>query len=263
MGEHGTAPVKKATMQQVLDLQHEFGRVFQNIPFDTAKRILGNKTQIRRLIAEICKKIDIPTQSENILAQIPLLEKYYQKVYGIKLDLFEIAFPDNPQFPVIMVDDLSQDEDQIMDCIRIFFNKSVFNKSDGSVNLYEYMNPVALHINREAENKQVRQLQSGLVVFAHTGQNEPDSNHREKSYNVATAEGMQFMKFREYLRATGFHKYTKEYFMDKKGWTRTSSLWANSYLVVGDWGGGAAGLCARGGDVDDASPDGGPRELFQ
>ncbi|TSD03456.1 MAG: hypothetical protein Athens071416_137 [Parcubacteria group bacterium Athens0714_16] len=254
MERHGTSP-KKATTQQVLDLQHEFGRVFQNIPFDLAKKILSNKTQTRKLLTDVCKKLNIPFQSESILTQLPLLEKYYQEVYGITLDLSGITFPENPDFPVIMVDDLSQYEDQIMDCIQKFFNKP-----DSPVNLYKYKNPVAKNIDRESEKLQVRTLQSGLVVFAHKGGDEPDLLNM--SYNTTIEKKIQFMKYREYLRATGFHRFTKGYFMDRNGWTRTSSLWFDGYLVIGSWFDGDAELCADSDNVDRTHPYDGPRQLF-
>ncbi|MFA5838732.1 MAG: hypothetical protein WC849_02235 [Candidatus Paceibacterota bacterium] len=195
-----------------------------------------------------------------ILTQLPLLEQYYQEVYGITLDLSKIVFPERLDFPAIMVDDLSQNEDEIMDCIQKFFNKP-----ETPVNLYKYKNPVSENIDRESEKLQLRKTQSGLVVFAHTGQDEPDDKHRRKSYDMAVAENLTFAKYREYLRMTGFHKYTKGYFMDKVGWTRTSSLWIGGYLVFGSWFGGSAELYAvagGGGVVDSTSPDDGPRQLF-
>ena len=201
--------------------------------------------------------LDIPFQSEIVLVQIPFLEKYYQEVYRIKLDLSEIVFPEHPDFPAIMVDDLSQNEDEIMKCIQKFFNKPGV-----PVNLYKYKNPVAENIDRKSEELQVRQLQSGLVVFAHTGQDKPDTIHRDKSYNMAVAENLTFAKYREYLRMTGFHKFTKGYFMDKNGWTHTSSLWTDGYLVDGSWFDGLAKLCAGSGHVGSTGPGDGPRQLF-
>lgn len=252
MKEHGTKP---ATDEQKIEIQYEFAKAIRNLPFNTAQKILKDKPQTKRFIQKICKDLSISFQSENILTQLPLLEKYYEEVYGIKLDLSEITFPEHPDFPAIMVDDLSQDEDQIMDCIQKYFNKS-----DNPVNLYKYKNPVTTNINRESEKLQTRTLQSGLVVFAHKGGDEPDLLNM--SYNTAIEKKIQFAKYREYLRMTGFHKYTKGYFMDRKGWTRTSSLWPGGYLVCGDWYGGGAGLCAGSGSVGLTSPCRGPRQLF-
>ena len=223
------------------------------------QQVVDNKLA-RKNLCEFIKKIcpDFITKTKlNILTQIPLLEKYYQEVYGIKLNLSEIVFPEHPDFPAVMVDDLSQDEDKIMDCIQKYFNKT-----ESPVNLYKYKNPVAENIDRESEKLQVRTLQSGLVVFAHTGQNEPDTIHRNKSYNIAVSENLTFAKYREYLRMTGFHKYTKGYFMDKKGWTRTSSLWTDGFLVFGYWHDGYAKLSADFGLVDITNLNTGPRQLF-
>jgi len=253
--EHGTKTVKIATDEQKIEIQYEFAKAIRNLPFNTAQKILKDKKQTKNFIQKICKDLSIPFQSEDILFQIPLLEKYYQEVYGITLDLSEIQFPENPNFPAIMVDDLSQDEDEIMDCIQKFFNKPSF-----PVNLYKYRNPVATNIDRESEKSQIRTLQSGLVVFAHKGGDEPDLLNM--SYNTAVERKILFMKYREYLRATGFHKYTKGYFMDRKGWTRTSSLWLYGCLVFGFWNDDFAGLYAFNSDVEHTNPGSGPRQLF-
>ena len=223
------------------------------------QQIINNKSARQNLsnfIKNNCP--DFMTKSKlNILTQIPLLEKYYQEVYGIILDLSEIVFPEHLNFPAIMVDVLSQDEDQIMGCIRKFFSTQ-----EHPINLYKYKNPIAENIDRKSEGLQVRQTQSGLVVFAHTGQDEPDDKHRNKSYNMAVAENLTFAKYREYLRMTGFHRYIKGYFMDRKGWTRTSSLWLDGCLVRGRRDDVHARLFAAGGNVFSTDPGGGPRQLF-
>ena len=259
MKEHGTETNarKIATDEQKIEIQYEFTKAIRKIPFNTAQKILKDKPQTRKFIQKICKDLSIPIQPDHILTQVLLLEKYYQEVYRIKLDLSEIVFPEHPDFPAIMVDVLSQDEDEIMEAIQKFFNKS-----ETPVNLYKYKSPVAENIDRKSEELQVRPLQSGLVVFAHTGQDKPDTIHRDKSYNMAVAENLTFAKYREYLRMTGFHKFTKGYFMDKNGWTRTSSLWAGGCLVDGSWVGGLAKLCAGSGHVGSTGPGDGPRQLF-
>jgi hypothetical protein len=61
---------------------------------------------------------------------------------------------------------------------------------------------------------------------------------------------------------TGFHKFTKGYFMDKVGWTRTSNLWSDGYLVHGLWRGGHSELWLSNGYRDSRHSDSGPRELF-
>lgn len=252
---NGTNPIEKTSGPQMNELLYMWGNIFKKMPSKTAKKILGSPRESRRFLTEICKKFDIPYQSEHTLTQLPLLEKYYQEVYGITLDLSEIVFPENQEFSSIMVDDLSQDEDQVMDCI-----KNYFNKKESPVNLYKYKNPVAENIDRESEKLQIRQLQSGLVVFAHKGGDEPDLLNM--SYNTAVENKIQFAKYREYLRMTGFHRFIKGYFMDRKGWTRTSSKWTDGYLVDGYWDDGRARLYAGPSFVGLARSNGGPRQLF-
>ena len=245
-----------ATPANILGTTAKFFRLMEKegVFLKDLQQIIDNKSVRQKFIIFVK---DISIQSKNIFAQIPLLEKYYQEVYGITLDLSEILFPENSDFPAIMVDVLSQDEDEIMEAIQKFFNKS-----ETPVNLYKYKSPVAENIDRDSEKLQARQLQSGLVVFAHTGQDEPDDKHRNKSYNMAVAENLTFAKYREYLRMTGFHKFTKGYFMDKNGWTRTSSLWSDGCLVNGLWHDGLAKLYADYGNVDYTDPSNGPRQLF-
>ncbi|MBU3968998.1 hypothetical protein KJ991_02160 [Patescibacteria group bacterium] len=245
-----------ATPANILGTTAKFFRLMEKegVFLKDFQQIIDNKSVRQKFIIFVK---DISIQSKNIFAQTPLLEKYYQEVYGITLDLSEIVFPEHPDFPAIMVDDLSQNEDEIMECIQKFFNKP-----GAPVNLYKYKNPVAENIDRKSEELQVRQLQSGLVVFAHTGQDEPDDKHRKKSYSMAIVEKLMFAKYREYLRMTGFHKFIKGYFMDKNGWTRTSSLWADGYLVVGYWVDDNAELYADSGHVDYTHPSDGPRQLF-
>jgi hypothetical protein len=246
---------KLATDDQKIEIQYEFAKAIRKIPFSTAQKILKNKTETRKFIQKICKDLSIPIQSEKILTLIPSLEKYYADVYGTTIDLSEMIFPEN--CPAYMAfDHRAGNEDEVMEALKKFFHKE-----DNQVNLYKYRNPISGNINRE-EEKKVSPRPAGLYVVGHSGEDEPDVIHRKKSYNMAVAEKLIFATGWEYLLLTGFHKYAKGYFMDKKGWTRTSSLWVGGSLVRGCWNDDDSWLYLVNGSVDSTIPNCGPRQLF-
>ncbi|MCP4355783.1 MAG: hypothetical protein GY793_09180, partial [Proteobacteria bacterium] len=86
--------------------------------------------------------------------------------------------------------------------------------------------------------------------------------HLGESYDDAISAGYSFANAREYLLITGFHKFIKSKFMDKKAWTRTSTLWSDGYLVDGSWLDAIRGLKLRGGARVHRLAGGGPRELI-
>lgn len=175
------------------------------------------------------------------------LEQYFREVFGYTLDLSGVVFPNKEGFASYMAVPTDLDEDQIFSRITTYFK----------VGRYAWRSPVASNINREVEQKRPQ----GLYVFAHRGGDEPDAEHRNKSYDDATEEGMTFMNSKEYLLATGFHHWSNGHFMDVNGWTRTSSLWSDGYLVYGYWIPSDGELYLSHGYRDNRNPDGGPREL--
>lgn len=195
------------------------------------------------LVAEVLNKL---AGRKHSCAE--LLERYFREVLGYALDLTGVVFPEKASFPVYMAVPTDLNEDQIFNRITAHFN----------VGQYAWRLPVASNINREVEQKRPK----GLYVFAHVGGDEPDAKHLGKSYDDAMQANMTFMNPKEYLLATGFHRWLKDHFMDVKGWTRTSSLWSDGDLVYGRFDSGSSKLCLNDGDRDDRDPDGGPRELF-
>jgi hypothetical protein len=149
-----------------------------------------------------------------------LLEKYFQDVYGYRLDLTGVTFPEKEGFTAYMAVSPDLDEDTIKKCLTRYFKVNPYARG-----------PVA-DINNELGQKRP----PDLYTFAHRGGDEPDDIHRNKSYDDATAEeGLVFLNPKEYLLANGFHRYVSGYFMDRKGWTRTSSLWPGGRLVYDRW----------------------------
>ena len=196
--------------------------------------------------------MQLPIQNDDAVLAKSFLIDYYQKVYGIDIsEIYEMKFPDNKKFAHYMAVSPKINENQIMEALKAYFK----------INLGMYKSPVAKNINR-AEEVKIQQRPSGLYVFAHKGEDEPDAEHLGKSYDDAVAAKVVFANAKEYLLMTGFHKFTKGYFMDKKGWTRTASLWSDGCLVGGGWRGDDSGLWLGSGGRDYRRSDSGPRELF-
>lgn len=180
--------------------------------------------------------------------QAELLEQYFSEVLSYTLELSSVVFPEKEGFATYMAVPMDLDEDEIMKRITSHFK----------VNPYSWLSPIASNINRKVEQKRPQ----GLYVFAHCGGDEPDAKHLGKSYDDAMEVNMTFMNPKEYLLATGFHRWLKNHFMDVKGWTRTSSLWSDGGLVCGFWSPSSGRLCLNFGIRDSRFSDSGPRELF-
>lgn len=243
--------IKILSPAQLVDLQRLAGKALMTMPKSEADKILSTDANQKAFIRKIKNLYydSIKNQKEMVTNQIASLIDYYQKVYGIDVsEISTMEFPEHDSLQTFMVVSPLLNEDQIMMAQKKYFN----------INLYRYQDPSADAIDRSKE--QLRP--NGLYVFGHSGQDEPDILHRNKSYNDATAEKIIFANAKEYLLMTGFHKFTKGYFMDRNGWTHTSSLWSGGYLVGGDWSSGRSKLCLHGGNVDRRDSNCGPRQLI-
>lgn len=92
---------------------------------------------------------------------------------------------------------------------------------------------------------------------------ESDPKHKGKSYNDFIVEkDRSYMTMRQYLLM--FIKVYQESgkCLDRKGWTRTASLWSDGSLVYGHWCSDFSGLWLHGGYRDGRDADDGPREQF-
>ncbi len=238
------------TVLQLLGLANDVGT-------EVARYIVGGgmtKDRLQALPLEDRKRIarEIAHQylqlvPEPVQAAKELLAKFFQELFGMKIDLGKIHFPTREGFNAFMAVPPKLSEDQIMDAYR----------GKWGINLYKWMDPAAKKIDRSTEQERPK----GLYVFAHRGGDEPDQEHLGKSYDDAMAAKMLFLNPKEYLLVTGFHRFTKDYFMDRKGWTRTSSLWSGGSLMGGYWGGGTSELGLDCGARDSRGSDYGPREL--
>jgi uncharacterized protein YktA (UPF0223 family) len=241
--------VRLASAEDKMEIAFHIVKGLNRMPDAIAKRILGSKTEFQKLVQRFAKDLEIPIVDEYVMRQIALLVDFYKQVLDSdKSEIAELAYPQHETFKTFMVGGVAMDEDQIMEA---------YAKKWG-INLYRYMKPAASKIDRKSEQKRP----NGLYVFAHCGGDEPDQAHLGKSYDDAMAANMIFMNSREYLLATGFHRFTRECFMDVKGWTRTSSLWSDGRLVNGYWDSDDSKLYLRYGNRDYRNSGYGPRELI-
>lgn len=255
-----TTPVTSKQEVQIADLATSIVRVASSrvieklgIDSDTAQmKIIENgerfqkllEPQMTRVIMDVLNKM-----SGRKHPQAELIEQYFAEVLNYTLDLNGVVFPEKEGFATYMVVPSDLDEDQIFSRITTYFK----------VGQYAYQSPAASNINREVEQKRPQ----GLYVFAHCGGDEPDAKHLGKSYDDAMGQSMQFLNPKEYLLATGFHRFmNKDHFMDVKGYTRTSSLWSGGGLVGGGFVPGDGELGLRYGNRGNRRSGYGPRELF-
>lgn len=232
------------------DQKKQFKRFVEDAGNRALKKVPLDKDGLQRLFgrggefqAHVIAGISRFSSGKHLAAE--LLEKYFQDVYDRTLDLTGVQFPEKEGFTTWMAVPTELDEDAIMARAAAYFK----------VKLYAWREPIEANINRELEQKRPQ----GLYILAHRGGDEPDDVHRNKSYNDIMAN-LTFLNPKEYLLVSGFHRYTKGYFMDKKGWTRTSSLWSVGVLVFGRWDDACAKLCLDFGYRDGRIPCDGPRE---
>jgi hypothetical protein len=244
-------PFTPAPIEEILEIQHVISLGLCGMPAAKAKFLLKDKKALQQFVTKLYKELEIPTQSKLILAAIPLLVDYYNKVYNIDIsEIYEMEFPIHELFQTFMAVSPKHNEDEIMDAQKAFFK----------ISFDQYETLIAGNINHEEETK-LQKRPSGLYLIAHSGEDGPDTRHRNKSYNDAVAQGLIFATLKEYLLMTGFHRFTTGYFMDNEGSTRTSSLWLDGGLVCGR-SIGKLKLRLEHGSCDFQSIDYGPRELF-
>lgn len=176
------------------------------------------------------------------------LEQYFKEVLKYSVNLTGVPFPEKEGMPAYMVGGLPITTAEIMGRITSHFN----------VGKYSWKTLEEGAMIRDVSQKRPQ----GMYVFAHTGSDEPDTQHRNKSFNDFTTEKLQCMDSSEYLLSSGFHMWKHEKWMDMVGWTRTSSLWSGGLLVHGGWYSDDSRLCLYYGDRVNCYPDSGPRELF-
>ena len=90
---------------------------------------------------------------------------------------------------------------------------------------------------------------------------ESDAEHKGKPYNDFTAETQQYMNGRQYL-ILYLHCIKQGIKIDVKGWTRTTSLWLDGSVVLGDSDAVRSEVYLGRGNRDNRDAGGGPRALY-
>ena len=218
-----------------------------NISDQQLQELIGKKDDIKNIAKEIAHKY-LQLVPDTIVASKELIERFYKEVFNHKVSLAKVIFPTQSGFSAYHYNTGRFNENQIMEAY----------KRKWGIDLYQWMSPSANKIDHSKDQTRPK----APYPFAHIGGDEPDTTHLGKSYDDAMAEKMIFANSVEYLLMTGLHKFEKDFFMDKKGWTRTSSLWSVGFLVLGGWDDSDHGLYLGSGLRGNRDSDDGPRQLI-
>ena len=249
---------KAQMVKQCLEFSHKISDgicnylVYSNITTEQLQKISNlPREEIDKISTEVAQRY-LQLVPDSITQAKQQLQQYFLEIFNLKINLSKTMFPQKDDFNTFMAVPplVKLNEDKIM---------AAFVKKWG-IDVYKYLIPVAKNINRDEEHKN-QPRPKGLYVFAHRGGDEPDAEHLGESYDDAISAGYSFTNAREYLLITGFHKFIMNKFMDKKGWTRTSSLWSGGDLVYGGWNDVGSELKLSGGSRGGRSSGRGPREL--
>lgn len=222
-----TAKPRPATNGQLLEIGNAVsGKVVKllaerGFSFDQAKFAIESvgKTKIADLAQQLTEGIFELAPADATARYKKDLETFFLKVYGLSLDLSEILFPHREGCDHYMVRPAGLDADAIF----AGFEKLNLPKS-------KYMSGSIL-----AKKKYEQQRPAIMYPFAHTGDAEPDADHRGKSYDDFIAEGATYMTIDEYMLVHQFMWWKFNIHLDVKGWTRTSTLDSVGDVMGGGW----------------------------
>lgn len=189
-------------------------------------------------------------KAQHLPYSIESLCEYYSKVHGIDLRAADIVLPKDTPFKAFMVVSPDIDEIQIMSDIKKHFGVSIYAYKWDDVNK-------PLTIDRSTEQSRPK----GLYAFAHTGEDESDAKHTNKSYDEILAEGTRFANPKECLLMTGYHKFITGKFMSRKSFTRTLTRWLDGTPIGVDFREEEGTLKLGNGSTDIHCTYHGPREI--
>lgn len=208
--------------ENLLAIQSQLGRAFKYMSNARAEELLRDKKNLWKLVKRISRDIEIPLVNGMVFAQIPILIRFFKEVLDLdRPEIAELNFPEHDTFRTFMPIGIATNHDEI---IQAYVAK-------WKINIWSYKKPIASNIDYSAFSF-VQRRPWGVYVIAHAGGDEFDQNHSGKSYDDAVKEKFSFANSIEYLLMTGYHRFTKGYFMDTKGCTRTSDLWSSGRSVV-------------------------------
>ncbi len=235
--------------EMLADLSAEIIRGLSKMPFETGVKHLSDKKAFRKLVLEkACEiKIAVTTQTSEILRQLQLLVVFYKEVCDVDVSFVlerekEISLEGKFQTLGLTVSSLST-----KDMMEAY-------KKKWDINLGWYQDP------NTAVDQQERP-KADFQLFAHKGGAEPDGEFLNTSFNQFIKMDLPFASAKEYIAMQGVYKFATGKWMDKKGWTRTTSLWSGGKLVIGRWDPFNSGLELGCDYVSNQSSVYGPRQL--
>jgi len=240
----------------ILGTTSKFFRLMENegITLKDFQYIIDNKSA-RSKLANFLRSISLK-EAYDILAEEQikiLIADYYLKIFDldIKSKILKMQFPRKEGLNVFMLAGhpaLHKQEDKITDA---------FVKKWG-IGVLKDLSPVADKVNRHFEQSRPK----SLYLFIHHGGDRPDIRYQGRHYEHMRNIGTMFLNAEEYLLCTGFHRFTKDYFMDKNWCTKTSSRWYGDDTVDIGWNSVGNRIDLVRGNRDDFLDGSGVREIF-
>lgn len=240
--------IPKASSEQVMEIQYQIGRALLRTPQTVAKRILGNKTAFQKFIQAIAKELEIPMQSEEVIRQLNLIIAFYKEVCDTDVSFIletekEIVLEGEFQTLGLIISSLS-----INDMMEAY-------KKKWKINLSQYSD------TRNIEDRQARP-EADFQLFTHRGGETPDRKFLGLSFNQYIATPETFANAKEYIAMQGYAKFAPGGdWLDRRGWTKTTSCWSDGKLVYGGWDSDYSRLGLFWGNLSDRFPESGPRQL--
>jgi hypothetical protein len=242
-----------AKPEQVLDLQRILGRkMLKMMTKQQADQILLTDASQKAWVNKFAKEMITNICNSALHPNVPKLIEYFQTVFGkdYAAAIQSMQFPEKEGMSTHMYRSLEMSENEIFDGLVKYFG----------VGFHKYKDSISKNIDH-AEQDRIQPRPSTDYIFAHTGSQESDAQHKGKSYNDFSTEKTQYMIAAEYYLVAGFHKFVTGEWMDVNGWTRTATLWSDGYLLCAFWIPDSALLCANFGVRDYRGSGNGPREI--
>lgn len=242
-----TAPTGTQYLDFAFAIANETCHYLQDgkITKDELQNLISNKTLIRDIAKENAHKF---LHLSLVNPEAKKLILFFKEVFNEDIELGKIVFPKKDDFTICLFNPKTLSIDERLKLIE---------KKFGINETYKWLSPVKEKIDKKKEQSRP----SVPYAFCVRDSAEPDTKHLGKSYDDAVAESMKFMNAEEYIIFQAYYKFIKGDFADKKGWTRTSSLWSDGNLVGGCWDSGNSKLRLDDGYRDFRDADFGPREL--
>ncbi|OGZ10964.1 MAG: hypothetical protein A3C93_04075 [Candidatus Lloydbacteria bacterium RIFCSPHIGHO2_02_FULL_54_17] len=207
--------LKPATLEQYAILTGEIALAVAKAQpsFALMQRLATNKTAKRRALATALKALEMELIPDPRLTA----EQQFWVKLGVAVEIDDLMVPECPaDFTEIAIIPASLTNEQLFVlCAKHFPSWKYYDDLD------------------KCTAQQARPTNTYAVGYR--GGVEPDLEHRNKSYDVATKEGLIFMNPKERLVAELRYFVRTGRHLDEKGWTITSSLASGGCALCAGW----------------------------